>query len=157
MRIGNGFDVHKFTKNRELFLGGIKIPYELGLEGHSDADVLLHAICDAILGAIGLGDIGLHFPDNDLSYKNIASKELLKKTNKMLKDKSYKICNIDATIIAEKPKISPYRDKIKQNIANILNIDFEKINIKATTTEQLGFIGRKQGIAAMCVVLIDNI
>jgi 2-C-methyl-D-erythritol 2,4-cyclodiphosphate synthase len=155
MRIGHGYDVHRLIKGRPLFLGGVEIPFEKGLEGHSDADVLLHALCDALLGAAGKGDIGMHFPDTDSAYKNIYSIELLKETWKIVKPHYSTIINIDATIFAEAPKISPYADKMKNKIASALSIFSDQVNIKATTTEGLGFIGRKEGIAAMCVVLLD--
>ncbi len=155
MRIGHGYDVHRLIKGRPLFLGGVEIPFEKGLEGHSDADVLLHALCDAILGAAGKGDIGMHFSDTDSAYKNIYSIELLKETWKIVRPHYSTIINIDATIFAEAPKISPYADKMKDKIASTLSIVSDQVNIKATTNEGLGFIGRKEGIAAMCVVLID--
>lgn len=155
MRIGHGYDVHRFIKGRPLFLGGVEIPFEKGLDGHSDADVLLHALCDAILGAAGMGDIGMHFPDTDTVYKNIYSLELLKETWKIVRPHYSSIINIDTTIFAQEPKILPYADKMKDKIASALSIFPNQVNIKATTTEGLGFIGRKEGIAAMCVVLID--
>ncbi|MCK5784306.1 MAG: 2-C-methyl-D-erythritol 2,4-cyclodiphosphate synthase [Desulfobacterales bacterium] len=155
MRIGHGYDVHRLIAGRPLFIGGVQIPFEKGLEGHSDADVLLHAICDAILGAAGKGDIGMHFPDTDPAYKNIYSIELLKKTWKIVRPFYSSIINIDTTIFAQEPKISPYADRMKDKIASALSITSDQVNIKATTTEGLGFIGKKEGIAAMCVVLID--
>ncbi len=155
MRIGQGYDVHRLTENRELFLGGVKIPFELGLLGHSDADVLLHAICDALLGAAALGDIGKHFPDNDNTYKNIDSKILLKKTGEMLYDKGYKIVNIDATVIAQKPKLAPYIEEMRRTVADILNLCISDVNIKATTEEGLGFTGDLSGISAHAVCIID--
>jgi 2-C-methyl-D-erythritol 2,4-cyclodiphosphate synthase len=155
MRIGQGYDVHRLVHGRPLFLGGVKIPFERGLDGHSDADVLLHAVCDAILGAAGKGDIGRHFPDTDPAYKGICSIELLKETWKIVLPHYSSIINIDTTIFAEAPKISPYADKMKASIASALSIYSDQVNIKATTTEGLGFVGRGEGIAAMCVVLID--
>lgn len=156
MRVGIGFDVHKFGKNRKLILGGVEIPFDSGLIGHSDADVLTHAIIDAILGATGNGDIGEHFPDNDNKYKNIDSLLLLRDIyNRYLKNK-YEILNIDTTIICEKPKIKNFKKKIKENLAKILNIEINQINIKGTTTEKLGFTGREEGIAAYATVLIKS-
>ncbi|MFZ2630964.1 MAG: 2-C-methyl-D-erythritol 2,4-cyclodiphosphate synthase [Desulfosalsimonadaceae bacterium] len=155
MRIGQGFDVHRFVSGRPLVLGGVEIPHEQGLEGHSDADVLLHAVCDALLGAANMGDIGMHFPDTDPAYKNIDSLELLKKTWAMVREKFPAIQNIDATILAEVPKIAPYSAAMRQKIASALEISIDIVNIKATTLEGLGFVGRKEGIAAMCVALID--
>ncbi|MBR6743491.1 MAG: 2-C-methyl-D-erythritol 2,4-cyclodiphosphate synthase [Clostridia bacterium] len=156
IRIGHGYDVHKLVCNRELFLGGVQIPYTLGLLGHSDADVLLHAICDALLGAAALGDIGKHFPDNDDSYKNIDSKLLLKKTVALISEKGYAIANIDATVIAQMPKLAPYIDNMRKTVAKICGINVEAVNIKATTEERLGFTGRLEGISAHAVVLIEG-
>ena len=155
MRIGQGYDVHRLRKGRPLFLGGVEIPFEKGLDGHSDADALLHALCDALLGAAGMGDIGRHFPDTDPAFKNIYSIELLKKTWAIVSQPGRAIVNIDATIFAEAPKIAPYADQMKQSIADALAISPDQVNIKATTTEGLGFVGRGEGIAALCVVLID--
>ena len=155
MRIGQGFDVHRFVSGRPLVLGGVEIPFEKGLEGHSDADVLLHAVCDALLGASGMGDIGRHFPDTDPAYKNIDSLELLKKTWAMVRQTYPAIINIDATLLAEVPKIAPYSAAMREKIASALEISPDAVNIKATTLERLGFVGRKEGIAAMCVALID--
>ncbi|RJP86097.1 MAG: 2-C-methyl-D-erythritol 2,4-cyclodiphosphate synthase [Desulfobacteraceae bacterium] len=155
MRIGQGIDIHRFVRGRRLVLGGVEIPYEKGLDGHSDADVLLHAICDALLGAAGMGDIGMHFPDTDAAYKNIDSMDLLKKTWDMVRVKYPVIHNIDITLLAEAPKIAPYSEAMKQRVASSLGVAPQQINIKATTSEGLGFVGRKEGIAAMCVVLID--
>ena len=149
MRIGQGYDVHRLISGRPLFLGGVEIPFEKGLVGHSDADVLLHALCDAILGAAGMGDIGMHFPDTDPAYKNIYSIELLKETWKIVRPHYSSIINIDAIILAEAPKISPYTDKMKAGIATALSIYTDQVSIKATTTEGLGSIGRKEGIAAI--------
>lgn len=156
MRIGHGYDVHRFAENRKLFIGGVEIEYELGLLGHSDADVLLHAVCDALLGAAALGDIGTHFPDTDPRFKGINSLLLLKETAQLIKERGYSPVNIDATIIAQSPKMAPYIDAMKSNIANALNIDEDCVNVKATTEEHLGFTGRKEGIAAHCVCLIDK-
>ncbi|MDY0362926.1 MAG: 2-C-methyl-D-erythritol 2,4-cyclodiphosphate synthase [Desulforegulaceae bacterium] len=154
IRTGIGFDVHRFEENRKLVLGGVEIPYELGLKGHSDADVLLHALTDAVLGAAGLGDIGEHFPDNDDKYKNIQSFILLKKAYELVKECGFTLSNADIIVIAEKPKLSPYKNQIKSNIAEFLNIDPSRINVSATTTEKLGFTGRKEGIASLCTVLL---
>lgn len=156
MRIGHGYDVHRLTKGRKLILGGIDIPFNKGLLGHSDADVLVHAIMDSLLGAAGLGDIGKHFPDNNDDFKNANSLNLLSKVNNLLKDNNYSIINIDATIIAQSPKLSPYIEKMKYNIADVLNIDLNKINIKATTEEHLGFTGEGAGISAHSVCLIKE-
>lgn len=156
MRIGHGYDVHRLVECRNLILGGVHVPFELGLLGHSDADVLLHAVCDALLGAAGLGDIGKHFPDNDPSLKNIDSRILLRKTAKLLEEKGYKIVNIDATLIAQKPKLAPYIEEMKNNIADDCEIERDCINVKATTEEGLGFTGDLSGISAHAVCLIDN-
>ena len=155
MRIGNGYDVHRLVKGRKLVLGGVTIPFAKGLLGHSDADVLLHAVCDALLGAAGLGDIGLLFPDTDIKYKGISSMKLLYKTCSMIADKGFSVVNLDTVIFAEAPKIFPYREEMIKNIARTTGIEAENINIKATTTEGLGFTGRGEGIGAMCVVLIE--
>ena len=154
MRIGHGYDVHKLSKGRKLILGGVEVPYNAGLLGHSDADVLVHAIMDALLGAAGLGDIGKHFPDTDPKYKNISSLKLLEHVCRLLKEKNYEIENIDATIIAQSPKLSSYIDKMKSNISSVCSIDLEQINIKATTEEGLGFTGENRGISAHAVCLI---
>ncbi|MBQ1186274.1 MAG: 2-C-methyl-D-erythritol 2,4-cyclodiphosphate synthase [Clostridia bacterium] len=156
MRIGHGYDVHRFAENRKLFLGGVQIPHTLGLLGHSDADVLLHAICDALLGAAALGDIGKLFPDTDNTYKDIDSKLLLKKTVEVVAEKGYKISNIDCTVIAQKPKLAPYIDEMRHVIANICLVDIDYINVKATTEEKLGFTGREEGISAHAVCLIES-
>ena len=156
IRIGHGYDVHKLVEGRKLFLGGIEIPNDLGLLGHSDADVLLHAICDALLGAAALGDIGKHFPDNDNAYKNIDSKILLKRTVELLDDKGYKIGNIDATVVAQAPKLKPYIQKMRETVATICETDLDAINIKATTEEKLGFTGRLEGISAHAVTIIER-
>ncbi len=156
LRIGQGFDAHKFAEGRPLFLGGIKIPYEFGLAGHSDADVLTHAIIDAILGALSLGDIGKWFPDNDSKYKNINSMELLDTVLKSSKLKNWSLVNLDATIIAEKPKLSLYSQLIQQNLAQSFNSNIEKISIKAKTTEGMGFCGRSEGIAVLVNILLQS-
>lgn len=155
MRIGIGYDIHRLVTGRSLVLGGMSIAHEKGLLGHSDADVLTHAICDALLGAAGLGDIGIHFPDNDPQYKNISSLKLLAKTCRLLADKGFRIVNLDATVFAEAPKLAPHRQKIQTRLADTMNISPVDINIKATTTEGLGIIGNGEGIAAMCIALID--
>jgi len=156
MRIGTGYDVHKLVENRELILGGVTIPFEKGLLGHSDADVLVHAIMDALLGAAALGDIGKHFPDTDEKYKGASSIELLKKVRDMLEDNLYMIENIDATVIAQKPRLAQYLPLMKKNIADALNISEDQVNIKATTEEGLGFTGAGLGIAANAVCLIES-
>jgi len=155
MRIGKGFDVHKLISGRKLILGGVAIPFEKGLLGHSDADVLVHSICDALLGAAGLGDIGLHFPDTEAKFKDISSVKLLEKTYKMIYEKGFKLKNLDCIIIAQEPKFSPFREEMQQNIARAMNVSTGRINIKATTTEGLGTFGRGEGIGAMCVALIE--
>jgi len=155
MRIGHGYDVHRLVEERPLIIGGAKIPYELGLLGHSDADVLLHAICDSLLGAAALGDIGKHFPDNDNTFKNIDSRILLRKTVELIAQKGYRIVNIDATVIAQKPKLAPFLAQMVENIAEDCSITPDCINIKATTEEGLGFTGSLSGIAAHAVCLID--
>ena len=155
MRIGHGYDVHRLVEGRKLILGGVNINYNLGLLGHSDADVLVHAIIDSLLGAAALGDIGGLFPDTDEKYKNANSIELLKKVCEILEEKKLKIENIDSTIIAQKPKLKQYIFKMRENIANACNIDFDCINVKATTEENLGFTGREEGISAHAVALIN--
>lgn len=155
-RIGIGFDVHKFVEGRKLFLGGIEIPSEKGLEGHSDADVLLHAICDALLGAAALGDIGKHFPNTDERFRNISSLILLEQTNELIQQNDFIVGNIDATIVAERPKLLPYIEEMRKKIANTLSIEISQISIKATTSEKLGFTGREEGIVAMAVALIQS-
>ncbi|MCI9355700.1 MAG: 2-C-methyl-D-erythritol 2,4-cyclodiphosphate synthase [Firmicutes bacterium] len=157
MRIGSGYDVHKLVEGRRLILGGVEIPFEKGLLGHSDADVLIHAIMDALLGAAALGDIGRHFPDNDEKYKDVSSIKLLYQVLCLLKKEKYSIINIDATVIAQKPKLANYMQIMEQNIADTLNIEKNKINIKATTEEGLGFTGEGLGIAAKAVCLIEKI
>ena len=155
MRAGIGYDVHRLVYERKLVLGGIVIPFEKGLLGHSDADVLVHAVCDALLGAAGLGDIGIHFPDTDPEYKDISSLKLLAATCDMIKNKGYRIDSIDSTVFAEKPSISPFRDKMRAEIAHAAGINEALVNVKATTTEGLGIIGKEEGIAAMCIALIS--
>lgn len=154
MRIGHGYDVHKFSEERELILGGEHIPHHSGLLGHSDADVLLHAICDSLLGAAALGDIGKHFSPDDDRYLNISSLLLLQKVGQLVADKGFEIENIDATVIAQQPKLLPYTERMKQNVASALGISCDRINIKATTEEGLGFTGAKEGIAAHSVCLL---
>ena len=154
MRVGTGYDVHKLTENRKLILGGVEIPYEKGLLGHSDADVLIHAIMDAILGAAALGDIGKHFPDNDDAYKGISSVLLLKKVAELIKKEGYEIGNIDSTIIAQRPKLAPYIPTMRDNIANALGISSSQVNVKATTEEGLGFTGEGLGIASQAICLL---
>ncbi|GGB70971.1 2-C-methyl-D-erythritol 2,4-cyclodiphosphate synthase [Fictibacillus barbaricus] len=156
MRIGQGFDVHAFCEGRPLIIGGVTIPYEKGLLGHSDADVLLHAITDALLGAAGEGDIGKHFPDTDPAYKDADSKRLLSDSWKMVENKGYRLGNIDCTIIAQKPKMLPHIEEMRSVIAGIFAVPADQINVKATTTEKLGFPGREEGIAAQAVVLIEK-
>lgn len=155
MRIGHGYDVHRLVKGRKLILGGVNVNHDLGLLGHSDADVLVHAIIDSLLGAAALGDIGVLFPDTDEKYKNADSIELLKKVCRILEEKSFKIVNIDSTIIAQKPKLKENICKMRENIANACNIDITCVNVKATTEENLGFTGREEGIAAHAISLIN--
>jgi 2-C-methyl-D-erythritol 2,4-cyclodiphosphate synthase len=157
MRAGIGFDAHKFSSKRRLILGGVEIPYSKGLYGHSDADVVTHAIIDALLGAVGEGDLGQHFPDTDVQYKDISSLKLLETTFKLLKKLGYRVRNVDAVIILQEPKISSYRDKMEGNIAKVLEIDKDRVNIKATTTEGLGFTGQGKGAVAQAVVLVEEV
>ena len=156
MRIGMGYDVHKLVENRDLILGGVKIPYSLGLLGHSDADVLLHAIMDSLLGAAALGDIGKHFPDSDDRYKGISSIELLKYVSSLLKENDWLIENIDSTIIAQKPKMAPHIENMRKNISEALNINIDQINVKATTEEGLGFTGEGKGISSQSICLLTK-
>lgn len=156
MRIGHGYDVHRLVEGRELIIGGVNIPWAKGLDGHSDADVLTHAIMDALLGAAGSGDIGRHFPDSNSNYKGINSLELLKQVEKMIIKLGYRISNIDSTIIAQMPKLTPYIDLMRKNIAEVLNIEIGQVNVKATTEESLGFTGSGQGMSAHAVVLLEN-
>ncbi len=157
LRIGQGVDFHQLGEGRELWLGGVKINHTKGAIGHSDADVLLHAICDALLGAACLGDIGLHFPDTDQTYKNIDSKILLQKTVELVKTKGYTIINIDSTLCLETPKIKPYVPQMQQSIANICGLTVKDVSIKATTTERMGFVGREEGLVAYASVLLQTI
>lgn len=154
MRVGMGYDVHKLTEGRKLILGGVEIPFELGLLGHSDADVLIHAVMDALLGAAALKDIGYHFPDTDPAYEGASSMELLGKVGELLEEKMYLIENIDATVIAQKPKLRPYIEQMTENIARVLHLEVSRVNVKATTEEGLGFTGRMEGIAAQAVCSI---
>ncbi|NVO02628.1 MAG: 2-C-methyl-D-erythritol 2,4-cyclodiphosphate synthase [Bacteroidetes bacterium] len=156
IKVGFGFDVHSLQENREFWLGGIKIPHTKGALGHSDADVLIHSICDALLGAANLRDIGFHFPDNSQEFKNVDSKILLKKVVALISEKGFSIENIDATICLQKPKIANYIEQMKQTLSNVMEIDSEDLSIKATTTEKLGYIGREEGISAYAVVLIKK-
>lgn len=156
MRIGIGYDVHKLVSDRKLFIGGIEIPYEKGLLGHSDADVLIHAIMDSILGALALRDIGYHFPDNDNKYKDIDSKVLLSKVYEIMKSKNYKIGNIDSVVACQAPKLASHIDDMRKTIAHILKTDIDNVSIKATTTERLGFVGRGEGISSEAVVLLER-
>ncbi len=157
LRVGIGYDVHRLVENRKLIVGGVDIPFEKGLDGHSDADVLIHAVMDAILGALGLGDIGKHFPDSSQEFKDIDSRILLRRVKKLLDEKKYAIGNLDAVIIAQAPKMLPHIEEMRINIAQDLETSFERVNIKATTTEKLGFEGRGEGIAAQCVVLLQSV
>lgn len=154
MRIGYGYDVHQFREGRKLVLGGIEIPFEKGLYGHSDADVLLHAVIDALLGALALGDIGSHFPDTDEAFKNADSRKLLRESYALIKERDYKLGNIDATVIAEQPKLQPFINDIRMNIAEDLECSVDDVSVKATTSERMGFAGREEGIIAQAVVLI---
>jgi len=154
MRVGQGFDVHAFAEGRKLILGGVEIPYERGLAGHSDADVLVHAVCDALLGAAGLGDIGHHFPDSDPQYAGVDSMKLLDHVMQTLREKGWVLNNLDATVIAQAPKLAPYIATMLERFAKVMDVDADQLNIKATTTEKLGFTGRGEGIAAQAVVLL---
>ena len=156
MRIGHGYDVHRLVEGRALILGGVNIPYEKGLDGHSDADVLIHAICDAMLGAANLGDIGHQFPDTSNEFLGIDSKILLRRTNELINAKGYKLGNIDATVAAQQPRLNPHISRMRQVLAEVLGVDEDVVSIKATTTEKLGFEGRKEGISAYAVVLIEK-
>ena len=157
MRIGHGYDVHRLVAGRKLIIGGVDIPNEKGLLGHSDADVLLHAVCDALLGAAGLGDIGKHFPDSDDRYKDICSLLLLKAVLRLIAENGFNVVNIDATVVAQEPKLSPYIEKMVLNISDAVGVSPRSVNIKATTEEGLGFTGRGEGIAAHAVCLIDEV
>ncbi len=156
MRVGHGYDVHALVAGRDLIIGGVKIPHSKGLQGHSDADVLIHAICDACLGAAGLGDIGRHFPDSDAQYKNIDSRKLLRKVKETIAERGWKVVNIDSTVVAQTPRLAPYLSQMITHIASDLGVPSDCINIKATTTEKLGFAGREEGIAAHVVVLLEK-
>ena len=156
MKIGIGYDVHKLTEGRKLVIGGIDIPHDKGLDGHSDADVLIHAVMDSIIGALALGDIGKHFPDTDSEYKDIFSIDLLERVYDSMTEKRYEVGNIDCVIAAQRPKLAPFIESMRQNIANSLKTDIDNINVKATTTEWLGFEGREEGISAQCVCLLVN-
>ncbi len=156
IRVGHGYDVHALVEGRDLILGGVKITHHKGLEGHSDADVLIHAICDALLGAAGLGDIGQHFPDTDAEYKNIDSRILLRHVREKLEARGWKVGNVDATIIAQAPKLAPHIPKMIEHLADDLRIEQSRVNVKATTTERLGYIGREEGISVEAVALIDD-
>ncbi|HVN98040.1 MAG TPA: 2-C-methyl-D-erythritol 2,4-cyclodiphosphate synthase [Syntrophorhabdaceae bacterium] len=157
MKIGIGFDVHRLVPGRRLFLGGIEVPFPKGLLGHSDGDVLIHAICDAVLGALSEGDIGVYFPDNDESIKGIESVRILSYVKELAQKRGYRIVNVDAVVVAEEPKISPYRDSIRARLASILEVDVESISVKGKTTEGLGFSGRKEGIEVQAVALLERI
>ena len=156
MRIGHGYDVHRLVEGRDLILGGVKIPFALGLDGHSDADVLLHAISDALLGAAGLGDIGKHFPDTDPAYKGADSAQLLAIVGERIQEKGYRVCNIDVTMIAQRPKLRPYISQMEENIACALKISVDQVNVKATTEEHLGFTGDGSGMACHAVCLLES-
>lgn len=156
LRIGQGYDVHRLAEGETLWLGGIQIPHHKGTVAHSDGDVLIHAMCDALLGALGLGDIGTFFPDSSAAFKNIDSKILLDRTRRLMEEQGYRIINIDSTVVAQKPKLNPYIPKIRETLAGVLGIDPERISVKATTTEKMSFEGREEGISAIAVVLIQT-
>ncbi len=156
-RIGNGYDVHRLVEGRKLILGGVEIPHDKGLDGHSDADALCHAICDALLGAVGAGDLGHHFPDTDDQYKGISSLVLLNRVGEVVAERGYKIVNTDATIIAQKPKLAPFIREMKTNLAKTLGIEPDQVNVKATTTEKLGFPGREEGLACDAVAMVEKV
>jgi len=156
-RIGNGYDVHRLVEGRKLILGGVEIPHDKGLDGHSDADALCHALCDALLGAVGAGDLGHHFPDTDPQWKDISSLILLEKVGEVVQEKGYKVVNTDATIVAQNPKLAPYIREMKTNIAKTLGIDPGQVNVKATTTEKLGFPGREEGLACDAVAMVEKV
>lgn len=157
MRIGHGYDVHRFKAGRKLILGGVDIPFEMGLDGHSDADVLIHAVMDALLGAAALRDIGYHFPDTDMAYKGADSRMLLRRVRELLEEKGYAVSNVDATILAQKPKLKPHIPQMMEHIAADLGIDLDQVNVKATTEEGLGFTGSMEGMAAHAVCLLESI
>ncbi len=156
IRIGNGYDVHRLVEGRKLILGGVDVPHSTGLDGHSDADVLLHALCDALLGAVGAGDIGAHFPDTDSKWKGVSSLILLEQVTALCRDRGFEVSNIDTIIVAQKPKLASFLPDMKKNIAQAMGIDMGQINIKATTTEKLGFAGKEEGIAAHAVALLSK-
>ena len=155
-RIGFGIDFHQMVEERDLWIGGVKIPHHKGAKGHSDADVLLHAICDAMLGALALGDIGIHFPDTDQAYKNIDSKILLEKTYQLIKSKGYQVVNVDSSLCLEAPKIKPYVAAMQEAIASILKVEITDVSVKATTTEKMGFVGREEGLVAYATILLEK-
>ncbi|HEY3375646.1 MAG TPA: 2-C-methyl-D-erythritol 2,4-cyclodiphosphate synthase [Candidatus Aquicultor sp.] len=157
MRVGTGFDVHRFVPGRSLILGGVEVPYELGLEGHSDADVLTHAIIDAMFGAVAAGDLGYFFPDTDMKFKGISSLMLLKEAVRILRERGFQVANVDAIAILERPKLAPFREQMRQTLAEAMGLDAGRISIKATTTEGLGYTGRGEGVAAQAVVLVEEI
>lgn len=156
IRIGQGYDVHQLADGRKMIIGGVEIPFEKGILGHSDADVLLHAICDAMLGALALGDIGAHFPDTDLKFKDISSMALLSKVNELIHSREFGVINVDSTIVLQKPKIAPYVEQMKKNIAEVLNLGTDAVSIKATTSEGMGFTGTGEGIVAHALVLLGS-
>lgn len=156
-RIGTGFDVHRLVPGRKLFLGGVEIPFELGLEGHSDADALLHAVCDAIFGALASGDIGQHFPNNDPRWKDCPSEVFLKEAARLAAGEGYRVVNLDATVLAERPKLTPHKETIRARMASILDLPVNCVGLKATTMEGMGFVGRQEGLAAMAVVMLERI
>ncbi|MEE0137430.1 2-C-methyl-D-erythritol 2,4-cyclodiphosphate synthase [Fusobacterium ulcerans] len=156
IRIGNGYDVHVLTEGRKLVLGGVEIPHTKGVLGHSDGDVLVHAVMDAMLGALALGDIGKHFPDTDMKYENIDSTILLKRVKELIAERGYKIINLDSIIVLQKPKVKPYIEAIRKRIAEVLEIDVEQVSVKATTEEKLGFTGDESGVKSYCVVLLEK-
>ena len=156
LRIGNGYDVHRLTEGRKLILGGVEIPHTKGVLGHSDGDVLVHAIMDALLGALALGDIGQHFPDTDMQYKNIDSMVLLSKVKELIYSKGYKIINLDSIIVLQKPKVKPYIESMRKRIAEVMEMDLDQVSVKATTEEKLGFTGDESGVKSYCVVLLEK-
>ncbi len=156
-RIGIGYDVHRLEEGYRLVIGGVEIPYTKGLKGHSDADVLIHAICDAILGALSLGDIGEHFPDSDDRFRGISSLILLKEVNRIVNENGYQVVNVDSTVVAQRPKLSPYKEEMRKNISEVLGISINSVSVKATTTEGLGFEGREEGISAQAVALLKKL
>lgn len=156
LRIGNGYDVHRLTEGRKLILGGVEIPHTKGVLGHSDGDVLVHAIMDALLGALALGDIGQHFPDTDMQYKNIDSMLLLSKVKDLIYSKGYRVVNLDSIIVLQKPKVKPYIESMRKRIAEVMEMDLDQVSVKATTEEKLGFTGDESGVKSYCVVLLEN-